>query len=78
MEALILPLLDMTAVPDDDLEVGVEKENNVGLESVDVQMYGVRVGVVEGILQESGLNHDQGIGGVFPEKSLFVVLTFIG
>lgn len=74
---LVLPLLDVFSMPDDDLEVGVQEENDVGFECFYIQMDRFWVGVFEGVLEEGRLDHDQGVGGVFSHEGLFVVMAFI-
>lgn len=57
MIALVLPLLNVVTMPDDDMEVGVEKEDDIRFEGTDVQMDRLGVGVIPSVLQESRLDH---------------------
>lgn len=57
MITLVLPLLNVVAMPDDDMEVGVEEEDDIRFEGTDVEMDRLGVGVVPSVLQQSRLDH---------------------
>jgi hypothetical protein len=55
--ALILPLLDRIAMPDNNLKIGIQQQNDIIFHTLDIQRNWLRVAVIEIILQKSRLDH---------------------
>lgn len=69
---LILPTLNRIAMPDDDLEIRVQQQNDIVLHALDVKCDRRREAVVEVVLQQRGLDHHQAVGGVLTQQRAFV------
>ena len=63
------PLSDLLAVEDEDVEEGVQKEDDVWLDGYAVQEHGLGRGI-KGIGHEGRLNHDQRVVDVFFVKDM--------
>ena len=76
--ARILPLHDSLALPDRDVEEGVEEENHVVFHRVDIQEDWVRLFLVQLVHHKGRLDHNQGVGNVLSHQKLPIVFGFIG
>ncbi|GIX63799.1 GAF domain-containing protein [Babesia caballi] len=66
--ALLTPLVNHLPVPDDDVEEGVQHENDVLLQRTGVQQHGLRRGVLEGVLEQRGLHHEETVDDVLAHE----------
>jgi len=64
-------LSDGLSVEDEDMEEGVEEEDDVGFDGDRVEEDGLR-GDVEGVGHEGGLDHDEGVVDVFGVENVTV------
>mmetsp|Transcript_42002 Transcript_42002/g.124634 ORF Transcript_42002/g.124634 Transcript_42002/m.124634 type:complete len:371 (+) Transcript_42002:56-1168(+) len=65
--ARLVPGLDGLTAPDDHVEEGVQEKDDIRLQRIGVQQHGLRRPLVEGVLQQRRLDHDEGVHGVLPE-----------
>ncbi|GBE60880.1 hypothetical protein BOVATA_023730 [Babesia ovata] len=78
LEALLAPLVDHVSVPDDDVEERVQHEDDVLLQRARVEQHRVRRGLLEGVLQQRRLDHNEAVDDVLPHEHRAVERRLVG
>jgi hypothetical protein len=75
--ALILPLFNSIAMPNHNLKISIQQQNDIIFHALDIQSHWLRVAVVEIVLKKSRLDHYQRICSVFSKQGAFVERGFV-
>ena len=65
----LLPLMNMLSQPHTNIEVSIQKQDHVGFHALNIQYYWNGFRVIQSILQQSWLNHYQGIRHVLSRQT---------
>lgn len=75
---LILPLLNSISMPNHDLKIRIQQQNHIILHAFNIQGHRLRVAIIEIVLKQCWLDHDEGVSGVLAEEGAFVERGLVG